>query len=518
MTRSVSEEASEWEVVALTDSSSPPAPLNPSTRRTNTNDIDNGIDNDMAMNTNDASSSPSLNQRTKKRKGKRRRLLKPWQTKLYYWILATVAVGLTISAKGTQLWSSSSTSTNPNSGDDNKGDDASPLDRGTLNHSILYSLLGHYALVLLTYLWVQGSNPGYITLEVMQGVSSQDGWTVTGEERTPDMMEQGRGGGGRLNHALESDSQDTETKTALQLPPTSSASSPSVPLAHRTKERTVTGTDQDGSSIELSNLPSTQIPLQNTKKHDDLDSCTDDPITNQAVPPPPHHHHEHPRTRRNKCPNCNFAPPVRSHYCKDCRQCVATFDHYCHFIGTCIGERNHGRFYIFLVAQWLGFKSCVDIVSSSNLGVWSLFISSPGGKDHVASNYWDTILVICAKVYLYPLIVMAFLMMVVHTWLALTNSTTFELEKGQHLEYLQGFGPCDLPFSNRGLCGVYHNVKLFVSRDAGFQALVCRTNQQEAEGGGSAWRPILWHAPEKGTLYSTDWRNNLWQNQYWSCC
>jgi hypothetical protein len=35
--------------------------------------------------------------------------------------------------------------------------------------------------------------------------------------------------------------------------------------------------------------------------------------------------------------------------CKICNVCVATFDHHGLFLDTCIGERNHFRFWLFLI-------------------------------------------------------------------------------------------------------------------------------------------------------------------------
>ena len=56
-------------------------------------------------------------------------------------------------------------------------------------------------------------------------------------------------------------------------------------------------------------------------------------------------------SRRKRCEQCRLAPPLRSHHCKVCQKCVATFDHHCDFLGTCIGERNHARFWLFLLVK-----------------------------------------------------------------------------------------------------------------------------------------------------------------------
>ena len=150
MTRSVSE-PSEWEVVALTEPS-------------NSNEDDA------------ADAGTNRSRRVKKRRRKRR--LKAWQTKLMYSFLATLAIGLTISCKETKLWIHSSSSD-------------SSSERGTLQEKVFYSLMGHYVVVLIAFLWVQNSDPGYITPEVMEWVSKQDGWTLLGDQQNLEMAEEG---------------------------------------------------------------------------------------------------------------------------------------------------------------------------------------------------------------------------------------------------------------------------------------------------------------------------------------
>lgn len=51
------------------------------------------------------------------------------------------------------------------------------------------------------------------------------------------------------------------------------------------------------------------------------------------------------------CKYCNISQPVRSHHCKYCNKCVKVYDHHCAVIGTCIGERNHGRFLLYLLCE-----------------------------------------------------------------------------------------------------------------------------------------------------------------------
>lgn len=180
---------------------------------------------------------------------------------------------------------------------------------------------------------------------------------------------------------------------------------------------------------------------------------------------------------------------------------------YCSFIGTCIGERNHCRFFWFITIQALGFTKCVSIVNSSRFGVIS-FLKPVFFHDVDPVDIW---MVILAKFYLYPLSFAAWMIVGVHSWFVVTNGTTFEIEKGNHLEYLEGTSACDLPFSS----GLLSNLKLFCcTRDASSKWLsyIGITNRE------IQWTPILWK-PVGTTFHdSDDWQNNLWSNKYWSCC
>lgn len=137
-------------------------------------------------------------------------------------------------------------------------------------------------------------------------------------------------------------------------------------------------------------------------------------------------------TRRKVCETCGFAPPLRAHHCRICDKCVATFDHHCTFIGTCIGERNHCRFWWFLTIQLVGFIICSHTVSSSTLRMKN-------------EGY---LLIVLAKLYLYPLTIVAAGMWITHSLFALMNLTTFECGKGpRHVDYLRGTRTMDVPFS-----------------------------------------------------------------------
>jgi len=198
-------------------------------------------------------------------------------------------------------------------------------------------------------------------------------------------------------------------------------------------------------------------------------------------------------TRRKFCETCQFAPPLRSHHCKICRRCVATFDHHCGLVGTCIGERNHRRFWWFLLIQAGSFLMCCHVVGSSKTAGWMTLM--------LHGFQWDALRVAIAKTYLYPLTFIALIMLVIHTLFALSSSTTFECAKGpRHLEYLKGTREMDFPFS-QGCC---RNLRRFCCE---------ATFSHDHE-----WSPTVWQTPGKIIRDSEDWWEHPWQNKYWSCC
>ncbi|CAM9803236.1 unnamed protein product [Pylaiella littoralis] len=248
------------------------------------------------------------------------------------------------------------------------------------------------------------------------------------------------------------------------------------------------------------------------------------------------------RTDYVRCARCeDMQVPLRSHHCRECGRCVATFDHHCKMIGTCIGERNHCRFWWFLLAQTVSLGEAIRItISGFSEGDAS---DIDGGKiSPSAVGRWASrnALALASSAFLWPCFVLAVTLLVTHSWMATSSLTSYECLKGaggrgsNSLRYLEGTRDFDLPFSE----GLFGNLRGFCcSRDDGLGlfAVPCCGRQSWPVGGREArtsratattaattgavrWRPRVWKLPERIVRDSEDWRSNLWENKYWSCC
>lgn len=195
--------------------------------------------------------------------------------------------------------------------------------------------------------------------------------------------------------------------------------------------------------------------------------------------------------------------PLRARWCRRSERYVAKYDHYCHIIGTCVGERNHCRFWWFLLTQ-------------SSAMAWAIGIAISGVRYRTGWVSWwvHNGEVFACTAFLWVIFLSVFSLCCFHTFLAMSNMTTFELHKGSRIDYLADFEECDLPFS-KGLCT---NIRLFCwvlpRGTSGIDAGVGPRNRK------LRWLPAIWDfdPPKKFNRNSRDWWNNLWENKYWSCC
>jgi hypothetical protein len=358
-----------------------------------------------------------------------------WWVVLRYLLAASVAVGLTLTCPGeTSLWSRK-----------NQDKDSVSL---TLDWERVAEVLFFSALTLIAFFALQGSDPGYLTADMVNDLSLEDGaslmCTNIDEKDAPD----------------DGSSQDIELGAMTKTDPITRRHSPM------------------NRAYDPLSPPSLSLQSQEEDNH-----------TAKAASAPFR------GMRRKNCDTCQFHPPLRSHHCKICNRCVATFDHHCGFVGTCIGEKNHCRFWWFLTAQASAFWVMSATVGSSSLGFSTL----------VRTVSWEIARVCAAKLYLYTLTFCAVLMAIIHTFNAVGNLTTFECTKGaRHLDYLQGTQPMDLPFSK----GVIYNVRHFCcQRDAACSYLA---SGGAAKWMPEKWLPPGKIIRDSEDWWEHPWQNKYW--------
>lgn len=116
---------------------------------------------------------------------------------------------------------------------------------------------------------------------------------------------------------------------------------------------------------------------------------------------------------------CTIEQPLRSKHCRNCNRCVSTYDHHCPWIGNCVGERNRKYFYCYLWQQL--FQLVLATIISANL--ISRDINIPLGI--------ATLLVVC------PFMLFLVYLLTFHTYLSITNTTTWECLSWSKISYLK---------------------------------------------------------------------------------
>jgi len=138
------------------------------------------------------------------------------------------------------------------------------------------------------------------------------------------------------------------------------------------------------------------------------------------------------------CKVCCMHQPLRTKHCRDCGRCVRTHDHHCPWVGTCIAEGNRVYFFWFLVAQWI---ELVVFIAESILEI---------AKDGFNPRVWlgEYSMLILGVVIMSFLLVMVTCLLCFHSYLAMTNITTWESMSWHNISYLRSLPPEDgSPFS-----------------------------------------------------------------------
>lgn len=152
-------------------------------------------------------------------------------------------------------------------------------------------------------------------------------------------------------------------------------------------------------------------------------------------------------------------------------------NHFCYVLGNSVGELNHGRFWRLVLAQ----------VISTWTGIW---LAGHSYKLYHGALLWAVanIPLIIMIILSYVVVIPLSLLLIIHTFMCFTSSTTHEFIKMEKLEYMTGFYQFSFPFS-QGLCG---NIQHFC----------CPSGLQ------------LWRRPPP----EDEWEDTFWRNKYYSCC
>ncbi|GBG34080.1 Protein S-acyltransferase 10 [Hondaea fermentalgiana] len=160
--------------------------------------------------------------------------------------------------------------------------------------------------------------------------------------------------------------------------------------------------------------------------------------------------------------------PMRAKFCRNSQRYVATYDHYCGVLGTCIGEKNHCRFWWFLLTHTLGLAYMTRVVQSgfqdtkAEVGTWL------DHNTHALLVFLVVVILLCAVGSL----------LLFHTFLACAAMTSYEFLRADKISYLEGTRDFDLPFSR----GLRTNLHRFCILDG--IKLFCVAHEE--------WRPRQW--------------------------
>lgn len=187
------------------------------------------------------------------------------------------------------------------------------------------------------------------------------------------------------------------------------------------------------------------------------------------------------------CKVCQMHQPLRTKHCWDCGRCVRTYDHHCPWIGTCVGEGNRVFFFWFLAAQF------VELATFSLEGVLELV---EGGIN--VGRWMEK----------YPLLVLGLFVLILftlmvgpllcfHSYLAVSNMTTWENISWHHISYLRSVSPEDgSPFSR----SVGANLAAFCclpwcARRRCFRGCAAASGVKRDEDGWAVWELGDPHSP-----------------------
>lgn len=366
-------------------------------------------------------------------------------------------------------------------------DEASGAVDGASSSTILGTFAFLVLLAWIPYFVVQGSDPGFLSAAVLdtgrQGrgllSAAASGSAATGASGSGSGSN-GRGGAAASGGGFPDDDDDFDTgadlhHASVELEVVASpAAAAAAPPAGRGSAQPAAAAAA-GELGEADDVESGQAPLPAT-----AGGSAGEVVGGGSV--------------ASFCAECSIDRPLRAVHCRVCRKCVSTFDHHCGALGTCVGEKNHCKFWWFLLAQFVALLYAVSIVHT---GFWW---DAGGGRSWLGANGYG----LFAAFVVWSLFLNVSVLFGWHSFMACTNTTAHEFGRTASLPYLRGTRECDLPYSN----GCHRNVFNFCCvRDGCAASLRLK----------SVWRPTLWPMPrpiDRNAELSCD---SLWENRYWSC-
>jgi hypothetical protein len=395
-------------------------------------------------------------------KQKQKQQEEEWEDQVAYLAAAVLAIVLTLTCPGhTDLWIPTVATTTVDTASESA---SSSTSISTLNWLLLTRAVVSYVVTIITYVRLQGSDPGYLNADMLNNLG--DGYNSRGEKITAAAAAETEKAEAAAQHDMPAERMgERMVSVSGKFESTASPASSLSVVPKTSMTRRFRRTVPAGGAVLVARDDDNN---DDEKQNKNAAAETVTPVVGVPIVVSDVHPQYYSSTRRKFCRTCQWAPPLRAHHCQTCRKCVATFDHHCDFVGTCIGERNRCRFWWFLAAQAVSLTQSLALVQSSSISIdyHSFFhttttttsVSSSSLSSGWAARFctwaarfctWKVLHVVIAKLYLYPLTAAAVAMLCIHTVWALGNTTTFEWSRSKHLEYLPGFRPVarDWPFS-----------------------------------------------------------------------